>query len=356
MMALDGTKVDLLIPGSRVVTHKQRILPKELPHLREMAPYLVEDEFATDVETLHFAYGSAQVEGDEVDVAMVAVARPWLRAHYDVINAAGLEVMSCKAEPLVLPYSEGTWTLLWRDGLHVRLDRDSGFSVSEALLPYMQSALGKRAGEYHSGLQPVMLLGDFPKPFLPDNTEVTRTVEHWQYPLGDSIDLAQGEFVRRLPLRQWWGHWQSSIILLLIACVVYTLVSVSNIVALKAQQQAVQSQIVTLFRQVVPKGALVDPERQLRQRLGSMSQTARKSSALIMLERVTPLIAAASGVQVKSMNYNDERHELRLQLQADSFNLIEQLRAKLELQGMTATLMNSSVSKGKHRARLQIFI
>jgi len=355
-MELGGAGVDLLITGSRVVTHRQRFLAKELPHLREMVPYLVEDELATDVETLHFAYGSAQVEGDEVEVAMVVVARQWLRGHYDALHAAGLEVMSCKVETLTLPYIDGSWTLLWRDGLHVRLDRDSGFSITEALLPSVQGALSRRAGEHNGAPQPVMILGDFPEHGLPANTEVTSSVEHWQYQLDDSIDLAQGEFVRRLPLRQWWGHWQSSAILLLVACVVYTLVSVSNIVAYKTQQQAVQKQIVTLFRQVVPKGALVDPERQLRQRLSRVSQTARKSSALIMLEQVTPLIAGASGVQVKSMNYNDQRHELRLQLQADSFNLIEQLRAKLEQRGMTAKLMNSSVSKGKHRARLQIFI
>ena len=102
-----------------------------------------------------------------------------------------------------------------------------------------------------------------------------------------------------------------------------------------------------------PRGKIVDPERQLRRRVDALRGQSSEGFTRLFFN-VAKVIAAADGVVLQSMTYNDNRAEINLTLLAGSFREIEIIRTNIEKQDMKAELTGSSNDGGKTRARLRV--
>ena len=367
-LADDDHELWLLVPGARVVTQHLQVTKKEQRHLRQIAPYQLEDELAGEVDDIHFAFGTPVDE----QVPIACIDKAWLQGHFDVFSGIGLEVMHCLPDTLMLPRAPGGWTLRLGQELQVCRGAGDGFSVAESLAAMAVASLVAAPVEEDAEATPAPLpdnltllaesaeklerLEAMLPPELAERVGERRLARAWDldWSRRDTIDLCQGDFARRLPLLRWWQQWQKVGYLAAAVLVAFVLVNVAELQSLKSQQQQLRKAMETVYRQAIPQGAMVDPEKQLAQRAKS-SQTQGNSSQLMpMLAAVTPLVATAEGVKLRTMNYNDEKRELRLNIQAPTFNSIEKLRSDLNRNGFTATLINASASGSEHQARLRV--
>ena len=123
---------------------------------------------------------------------------------------------------------------------------------------------------------------------------------------------------------------------------------------LERENLALRGEIEAVYREVNPRGAVVDPERQLQRQLASLRGGGGGASFTGLLSPLAMQLAEAGGMQLASLNYSQSGNELRINLLAPNFAAVEALRTALTGEGLDATLENSSRSGDGVRARLRL--
>jgi len=395
--------VCLIIPAARLSTKSMAVSAAESRHLRNLAAFELEDHVAVDIETLHVV--CSPVEAERASVS--GIDRQWLQAQYLALQALGLDIAHCLSETSLLPLEANSWTLWFDDELLVRRGHYDGFALGASLATAgLRLALAETAAEEspvtdkdpttiptsnitHAPLK-IKLLASTPArlqtlyDMLPEasRSQVSSQAygDLWRWPVdfpasltgqgepcteaGDSLgglELGQGPFARRLPWRRYWQQGRSLFWLASLSLVVLLLVNGIGLYRHTLQQQNLKMAIEQAYRQVMPQGVLVDAVRQLEHQRTQQGGTNTQSEAVALLARVVPLMVANEGVTLKRLSYHNKRRELRLSIDARSFNQIEQLRSAIAVEGLAAQLVSANVRqlKGKasaaqHQARLKI--
>ena len=186
------------------------------------------------------------------------------------------------------------------------------------------------------------------------------TSQQWDQWLSLSLDtlppfnLRQQSLGRSLPVQRWWGQWRPVAIAAGIAAALYLGGNWMQTHQLKQEQQALIAETERTYRTVMPRGALADPELQLRNQLAKFkTDTSQTGPGVIaMLAQITPMISEAEDVSVRNMNFVEG--DMRLNLESPSFQQIDRLRAELEDQNLVAELLGTSSVPDGVQARLRI--
>lgn len=100
-----GRRVVVLLPGTEIVTTQAQLPKASQTRLRQLLPFTLEDSFAADVDSLHFAAGRRSASG----AVLVSVAeRARLEALLDLIHDAGLRPAAIYAETDGVPDTPST--------------------------------------------------------------------------------------------------------------------------------------------------------------------------------------------------------------------------------------------------------
>lgn len=366
----------LILPGTKVITRELEYNEKEKKHLRNLLPFQLEDNVIGDVDRFHFALGP--LRSGKVCVAYMEKA--WLEQVFEQLKSIAVEVTHCWSAPLVLPLAapvvpiEGSeaegisndhWTLQIHEGVvMVRYSEQLGFSVD---VPHARLALQMllTAQERVDQLpqltlratseQDMVQLREVLPPSLNERVISEVMVEFWQFDYSNSsIDLCQGDFSQRLPVERWWRHWRSVVTLAAVSFGVYIGVLLYHVHVLKDENLEIRRQIETVYRSVVPQGALVDAERQLTGMARELKPAGQSARAMELIAEVIPTVSGNSSVTLRSIQYSSDTSEINLNLQANAFNSIEQLRTSIEQKGLRAELLSSSAQGDIFSARLKI--
>jgi len=360
-------EVWLMVPGARVSTRSLPISAKEKRHMERLLPYQLEDDLACDVEALHFAFG-VPANGT---VTIAYVDKMWFRSVLEIFSEFSIELAGSTPEPLLLPCDEQSCTINQNEELMVHQADGTSFSVNSTLASMVLNSLGENlatndsltlvAGDDHalSDLEsalPESLLQKVEHRFVRDGWGALN-IHLGRATLGGSVpwlNLCVGDFSRRLPLMNWWHMWRKVALLGGVTLALFIVANFSQVQQLKSAQAIMQKDIETAFRSVVPRGAMVDPLRQLKAKMKSEQGTAKGSDSVLLISLVAPVIKSLPDVALQGIQYNHDRNELRFSVKASSFKNIEALRNRLDGGNFKATLMSASAQGGVHSARLKI--
>ena len=226
-----GKVIRLYAPAQDVRLLNAAVPAKQASKAALAVPYALEDQFAEDVETLHFAIANAPDVRGEWPVAVVAAQhlRDWLAP----FNARGLVPEALIPETLALPWREDErWTVLAEPGhMTVRTGPTAGFGCLEEDLDLF---LGLAEGEQKRALRILITQGvdvDFTK--LERDVELLPGLGHplealaRHYRAAQSINLLQGPFAMRQALAREWQVWKLPAMLL---AAVFALAVIGNAV------------------------------------------------------------------------------------------------------------------------------
>jgi general secretion pathway protein L len=104
-----GRRVVVLLPGAEIVTTQAQLPKASQSRLRQLLPYTLEDAFAADIDSLHFAAGRRTTSGA---VLASVVEQGRLEAWLDAIRAAGLRPHAVYAETEGVPDTPSTLSLV----------------------------------------------------------------------------------------------------------------------------------------------------------------------------------------------------------------------------------------------------
>ena len=345
------------VPGEDVRLLQLSISAEEKKHLAKSLPFTLEEQVTEDVDDLHFA----SLALAKLDYGVAICSR--LKMEHWREQLAGLPGHGpWIPEPLLLPWQEGECCLLLEgDRAIVRLGQCAGFCIERDMLPVMLEAALLETTAPDS----VIIYGqdqDADTALLP---QALRSGAQWRAGnlysamlLRDAgqppLDLLQGDYSPRLPLGRWWRQWRTVAAVFAVAFVLQLVATYADYSNLKSQNLALRGAVERSYRQVYPKGAVVDAEKQLRRQLDALRGSAQSSGFVSLVDQVGAVIAGQPGTSIASMNYNDKGGEMRMNIVATDYETVEQVREAINKVGLEAVMESSSAQGDGVRARLRV--
>ncbi len=344
------------VPGADISLRCVDFLAAERRHIVKSLPYLLEDDFASDIEELHFASRSL----GRLQLGVAACARD--RMEYWREQLAELpHINQWVPEPLLLPWQpDELCVLVEAESVLVRYGVNDGFAVERELAGEMLAALAATESfavvvvygtdqQVDMGLLPESLheklqwrTGDF-------SAALMLAVEEKQ-----ALNLCQGAYGANVPVARWWRQWRVAAALFVAAFGLQVVATYADYRNLRSENLQMRRQIEATYREVNPQGKARDHVRALQQQLSSMQGGAQGVGFVSLLERIGRVVQSEQGAQLGSINFTDKLGDLRLNLVVPDFRAVESIRTRLDAEGLEAQMENSTTQGDVVRARLKV--
>ena len=338
------------LPSDDVRSTLLKVSPEELKHLSKSLPYMMEEQVAEDVEELHFVASALGEEQFLVAFTRQDKMADWVEqlSFNDSLKVFGPEALCLPLEgDECCAVVDGDEVVLrWSDAHGARIDLSLLSTVLDSLAEIPSS---------------LVIYGTDREQVVSQLTDDQAALVDWRQggwgalllltKSAPQVNLRQGSFAPPLPLVKWWGVWKAVAIAASVALSLQFVSDVSQFQTLKQQNLELRSAIQDSYRKANPRGAVVDAEKQLDRQIAEFAGEESVTAFTPKLVDVVTATMAESG-RVTSINYTSG--QLRLNLTAQDFASVEQIRQALERAGLKATLETSSARGDEVRARLRI--
>ncbi|HHM04730.1 MAG TPA: type II secretion system protein GspL [Gammaproteobacteria bacterium] len=355
-----GRRVVVLVPGEQVLLTQVRLPTRKRQKAAAAVPYLLEDQVAGDVETLHFALG-VQDQAGRCAVAVVdkGLMEQWLAA----LQEAGLRPAVLMPDVLALPRAEGEWTLVLEGGRALlRTGPGTGLAMESQHLDLMlEGALAEAEGEAPAALR--LFAG--PGGRAPDLARAGLTVNVKPLPGAllnlagetlderDGINLLQGTYSVREQLGKAWRPWRPAAVLLLAVLALQATVTIVTYRSASAELDALRDEVKRIYLDAFPAARrVVNVRAQTEQRLKALRGGGKGSLFMGMLARVSAALTAAPGAAVQRLAYKEG--ELQLALTIGDLQQLEQLKTRLQQERLDVDIQSATSRNKRVEARLVI--
>ncbi|MGM0430236.1 MAG: type II secretion system protein GspL [Pseudomonadota bacterium] len=325
-------EVIVALPGQDVFMTKVTLPAGTKRHLQRIIPYALEEELASDIEQLHFAW--PDVKGTELPVAVVAKERmnEWL----EQLSEAGIDAPYWVPDCFLLPYQEGVWQAIeLGDSVIVRTGAWAGFTVEKSQFAELAPAL---ASEQENPTE-IVHYGELnwpqsPAPLTAADIEVPFTIAVQSIKTGNNLNLRQGNYRSQRTKRSVELPWRA---FATAASVLFVLAVVLNGVRywqLNSQSETLKAQAEQLYRDAFPGNTrIVNLKVQLQRQLDGLGLgNSDQVSVLAVLQQLEPAFKSQPDLQLELLRF--QNNELRLQATAKSFSQFESFQQAAEAEGL----------------------
>jgi general secretion pathway protein L len=358
-----GRRVLLLLPGSEITIAEPELPLRGGARLAQAVPFALEEQLASDVETLHFAVGSRAAGAVGTPVAVVArnLFDRWQRE----CEAAGIHPDAAYADAAAVPVGASGCTLLLDEaslfvhranGLPYVLDAEplqdaldlvlgAAGETGEHVTFYAGTADYERHREVIEGMRTrtaslqVKLLPEGPLPLLAAQTAS-----------GAGVNLLQGPYAPRSSLGTRFRAWRLPAALAAAAALLFLAGQAVTLWQLNRADRALQAQIDEVAAQVFPGQKVVDPVAQMRGLANARS--ASGGGLLPVLSVLSQALAQAPDTRIEAMSFRGNALELRLT--APSVQSLDDIQQSMNRDGIVAELQSATPRGSVVEGRLQV--
>ncbi|MBT2338214.1 MULTISPECIES: type II secretion system protein GspL [Pseudomonas] len=323
---LNGHVVDVLLPMEICSWVRSDPWPSRRQPRPQALAFAIEEQLSENLETLHIAVGARD---RQQRYPLLVTQRARFQALLALLDAQGIEV----------------------GAVHVDADLlagDQAFGVRWFGRWLLGGALAARVS---LSVQALAAL----KPDLPedihwlDEARDRPGIDEWLLGTGGHpIDLLQGEFRRRRQRLPWRGAAAA----LLGVCVLSWAFSEARVRFLESQTRHLYTQNEQRFRSLYPgQSRIVDLAAQFQAMQGRSGQS--QDTQVARLVHLTEQVIGASNVEAQRIDFR-EGEGWKIQLTANSFVELEQLRERGRQIGLPLTLGSASKQDNRVRAILTL--
>ncbi|MEE9343087.1 MAG: type II secretion system protein GspL [Gammaproteobacteria bacterium] len=351
-------KVVVLVPSEDVRLVQTKIPGRNRQKILQAVPYALEEQFAEDVEALHFAIGPVQ-ENNTYPVAVVS--RTQMDRWFEALRDNQLTADQMIVETQALPFHADAWSMLIeedrsliRSGLYEGLVTDTANVMTFFELYAGRDDAPEQVRVYGDTVVDLGIIDAV----MDDDHEVkplqlfARGIANKQ-----SIDLLQGKYSQKDNIRELLNPWRVTAALFLAGLVTLLFSSGLDYAQLSKQKNTLASKIEQLYRDTFPNAKrVVNPRVQMEQKLKKLqSQTGTSSASFLFLMGQTgDVLRETQGITINGANFRDGH--LELELLADNLQLLDTLKQKLTQTGkLTAEILSATTEAGqKVKSRVRI--
>jgi general secretion pathway protein L len=312
---LSGRSLALVLPMAVVSACAVKLPTLKARWLRQALPYAVEESLAEDVEQLHLSLGECLEDGRHL---LLALRRSVLQGWLAQLTAQGLQVAAIYVDADLLP----------RAGTQVLLHGEQGLlgGAGELRLAFKRAEWDALAVAIDG---PVTLLDEpCPWPLLAAGQ-------------AQAINLAQGEFAVRQGSGN-WRVWRSVAALAGLWLLLQLGFDLSQSWYLQRQGDSYAAASQALYQQLFPADSrIVNLKAQFAGHL-SAAAASGQGAFFALLNHAVSALAEVPQLTVQEVDFSQERGDLAMQLHADDFASLEQLRQRLQQAGLQVQLGSAS--------------
>jgi len=347
---VEGRRVTLVLPADDVLLAQANVPGGSLARAQQAVPYVLEEQVADDVESLHFALG-AKGKSDSYSVAIIG--RKTMDTITEQCQDAGLRPTEVVPETLALPQLDSqaedgeVWTaLLDQDQVVVRLSANQGFATDPGMTSIMLEG-ARQALDEEDNPSLVIFRTDPPIHLtIPENIESElRSCDHRiaLYASGlataPHINLLQGVYNPKKNFDKTWKPWRATAALA--ACLFATLLvgKWMDVRALDEQEAHLDTQIASAFKQALPDTRMQRPQRQIQSALNKLGG-GNTDGFTNRLSQIAASLATQPQTTLKTIGYRNGRFDL--DLNTDAVPTLDALKSELSQRGSLAMSVQSA--------------
>jgi general secretion pathway protein L len=361
-----GAHVVALLPAEDFFITYVRLPGKNRKKLIKALPYAIEDQLVDNIDDLHFALGSTELEGKYL---ATAVEDSLMRRYCDALRDAGLRADEMVPDVAALLATGDDWTiLLEQERALVRAttgmfasDIDTLPIMLENLYQYDDERQPKQITVYECGgadhfsaLQSHMPGVEFVKQ---ECAQGIFGIFAQHYTPKQSVNLLQGEYSYRENISKHLKPWIPAAALLCIWLGWQLVLHVGEYVELTSRSEQLANDIRAVYSRTLPKSKPPAPgyeraymEKQLNELLKRQGQSA--GSLQEILSASATVLKNTSGLEINGVQYS--AGNLTLELTIRQASEIEQLKQKLATRTGYQISSQASTEKGVTKVRLKI--
>lgn len=312
------SEVTVFVPGQDVLLTEVRLPAGSQRLLPQLIPNSLEDELASDIDSLHFAWpANAKPGGVDHPIPVTVVSKQHMREWLDALQTAGIEVDAMYPDYFMVPVQEHGALLRLGSSMLVREEQWRAYSI------------------------------DVPPLFEVNATDIS---EEYELPLQiaaaghtkQTINLRQGEFRAMRKRRQQHANlpWKPAAIAAGVAFVALFAQQFVSYVQLGQQNAQLQQAIESTYREAFPNTTrIVNVRSQLRQQLASVGGSASSvdgeatPASISMFGQLEPAFRATPNVELERVRYNNGT--LQLQVNAADFDVLQRFQEAANRTGLT---------------------
>lgn len=356
-------RVIVLAPACEVLLTEAAVPAQTRKQAQQAVPYTLEEQLATDVESLHFALGERSAEGH---YATAVVARARMDDWLTLLEQAGIEPSLLTSELHALPRQEGQWTLLCTpSGALLKSGAHSGFALDTDNLHQLLGAALAEAGEQKPSVLRVINCSAR----NPDLQELAAT---WGFELQEqtrhddplvlfaqhfdethAINLLQGDYSRAGQLGKLWRPWRLSAALLGAWLALQTGVTLFDTVRLAQQNRQLKAEAEQVFRSAFPDARMTGDLRQLMEsKLKELRRQGQGSVFLDLLARAAMPLKQNPDIRLRGISYKEQ--VLNLDIEIKDLQALDQLKQQLTGAALAVEVLSASSRENRVESRLQV--
>ncbi|MBI3186912.1 MAG: hypothetical protein HYZ31_03440 [Gammaproteobacteria bacterium] len=325
------------------------------------APYALEDQLACDIDELHFTLGKR--EADNL-IAVVCINKLLLKNLLAKLSQATIQVNAVCPDLLALPLADQQWTILIdAQDAYIKISAQSGYYCERHNLPLILPALLKQSTIAPQTLLVITQAEDEVNELFA-GTDLPRVTQNFSQSLlnvfathlsdARSMNLLQGELSVKRSSSLTWRVWRIAAIAGISWLLLKLMVAGLEIQMLNQINDQLTANIESEFKRIFPDAKKFSGmQSRVKNRLKQLRGGADDSQEIFlqMLADAAPFLTV-DGLSIHGIAYR-ERH-IDLELQANSLQILESAKSKLDTQASLKTVLSTSVEKDKVKARLRI--
>ncbi|ANQ20308.1 type II secretion system protein GspL [Vibrio natriegens] len=293
-----------------------------------MLPYLVEDEVAQDVDSLHFTVLSKQSGKAHV----CAVERVWLETVLQRFLSQGMTIKRVLPDVLALPVNENSSAALMGDQWLIRHSQTEGAVVDVSWLDlylssYLQNHEGWKLDCYSSVPESAVSEVWVPQPEEMTMALLAKGVAE------SKTNLLTGAFKPKSSWGKYWKIWQKTAIAAGVLLVVLVAQQLLMVHKYEAQAQTYREESERIFRQIFPGKNRIPTvsylKRQMTDEEHRLSGSSGDEAMLVWLAALPSALSQVEDLEITSFKYDGQRGEVRIHARSSDFQPFEQARVKL---------------------------
>ena len=353
----------LLLPASDVALAEPELPLRGGARLAQAVPFALEEQLASEVETMHFAVGARSVGAAGTPVAFVA--RSLMDRWQAACEAAGIHPDAAYADTTAVPVSPGACTILLDEGmLFVRradavpyaLDANPLDAALELALGDVAEAAGNvvlyaGAAEYEAHRDTIEGLrsrtATLQVKLLPDGALPLLAA---QVASAGGVNLLQGPYAARSSLSARLREWRLPAALAAATAAVFLAGQGLSIWKLGQAEKKLDAEIAAVFAAAMPGQKAVDPRAQMQGVLGSRG--AAGGSLLPAVSALAAAVAQAPQAKVEALSFRGNALELRLT--APTVEALDSIKQVMSQGGLSTELQSATPRGQSVEGRLQV--
>ncbi len=332
---------------------------KEKKHIEQAVPFMLEEEVISDIDDLHVVTHKT----DNLELGVVAVEKDQMAAAVKALRNKGIDPSYCVSTYHFLPLSTADWLIVYRDNEFVVRCGDELFAIDGDGLAVFIETMTENYSELPDSIdlatfsikeeaQAVAFMPEVIKPLLNCRQEEYGKLLQENLKGAKKWNLLTGRYASSEGLVEKLKPWVWVILGLAVVYLIDLGLTAMQSQAYQNQYQTVKKQTNALFRQVVPRGVIVDPKRQL-DRLVKNAAEKTNTGFSNLLSTVVPILKSPS-IDINSMNFDKNKSEFRVDMVVNDFAMLENIMDQLKKSKLKPEIQNSSQQDDKLRVRLRI--